>query len=56
MAVVIVHHAEFGVVVFAAPLDRLPSVAAFRYATVGGIDVACSDAAAVGVQLTDVFG
>ena len=56
MSVVVVYQSQLSIVVLAAPLDGLPSVAAFRYATVGGVGITCSDAAAVGVQLADVFG
>ena len=56
MAIVIVYQAEFGIIVLAAPLDGLPSVTAFRYATVRGVGVACADVTVRAVEFTDVLG
>ena len=56
MAVVIVHQTEFGVVVLTTPLDGLPSVTAFRYATVRGVGVGGADVTVRAVEFADVLG
>ena len=56
MPIVVVHQTEFGIVVLTTPLDGLPSVTAFRYATVRGVGVGGADVTVRAVELADVFG
>jgi len=56
VAVVVVDHAQLGVVVFAAPADGLGDVAAGAFLSVGGVGVGGADAAGVAEDFRHVFG
>jgi len=56
VAVVVVDHAQLGVVVFAAPPDGLGDVAAGALLPVEGIGISGSDTAGVAEDFRHVFG
>ena len=56
MAVVVVHQALLGVIVLAAPLDRLLNCPIGRHLAVGGVGVGSADVAGSPVYLPDVLG
>ena len=57
MAIVVVHQAEFGIIVLAAPLDGLvDTVGAFCYFSIGGVGVGGADVTVGAVEFADVLG
>ena len=56
MAVVVVDESEFGVVVFAGPLDGLGKTAFCRYLSIGGVSIGGADVAGGAVDFADILG
>ena len=55
MAVVVVDEAQFGVVVFAGPLDGLGDISLRCDFAVGGVGVGCADVTGGAVDFADVL-